>query len=586
MTTLISASSLSLDFGHQPLFQALSFTLSLGDRIGLVGHNGSGKSSLLALLSGRLSDHSGQLQRAQSCRLEYVEQKLPSALMSLSARAILRDAMGAEAQDWQSEKLLGELGFEGTLANLPADQLSGGYHNRLLLGRAIAREPNLLLLDEPSNHLDLPAILWLEDFLRRWQGGFILVSHDQRLLDRVSDKTWFLRDKGLVRFDLPCGLARQALTDADEAARLRHGAEQKEIERIDASSRRVAEWGRAHDNEKLIRKARSMQKRVDRLKEEQTQLTQNSPWRLQLRGRPMEADFLMSFEGLAVRAAPSAPILFRAEDFWVKPGDRIALLGENGSGKSSLLRQCRQDMLEGRSREGLRYHPSVTVGYYDQALRQLADGDDLMGALEPFASLPEFTRKQALISAGFPYARHSQKVATLSGGERSRLLLLGLSLASHALLWLDEPTNHLDMEGKEELEEALADFEGGFLLVSHDRTLIERSCDRFWLIHEGRLEEWPDAESACARLYEGPRPDRSANDADPAVRRQRPGTEEENQDSEESLLERLCLIEERLAADLARKPRCQKPAQQASWRREIEELSACLGLMHERSHSE
>ena len=127
--------------------------------------------------------------------------------------------------------------------------LSGGQHTRLLLGRAVLRQPNLLLLDEPSNHLDLPSLLWLEDFLRRWQGGFILVSHDARLLDAVTAHSWILRDQRLYRFEQPCSQARAALAEADAAARARHAGEQKEIDRLNASSKRLAIWGREHDNE-------------------------------------------------------------------------------------------------------------------------------------------------------------------------------------------------------------------------------------------------------------------------------------------------------------------------------------------------
>ncbi|MEG1328730.1 MAG: ATP-binding cassette domain-containing protein, partial [Janthinobacterium sp.] len=246
----------------------------------------------------------------------------------------------------------------------------------------------------------------------------------------------------------------------------------------------LALWGRTYDNEDLARKAKTMQRRIDKLKEEQSFVSDGAPWRLSLRGKALAADQLLALDGLAVRAVPQSPVLFHVGQLWLKPGDRIALLGANGSGKSSLLRLCWQAIQAQEERSGLRYHHAANIGYYDQSLRQLSDDADLSDALYPFAvqneaARSQVARRQALISAGFPYARHGQTVATLSGGERARLLFLGLSLASYHLLLLDEPSNHLDMQGKAELGLALQGFEGGCLLVSHDRDLIETACNRY-----------------------------------------------------------------------------------------------------------
>ena len=218
------------------------------------------------------------------------------------------------------------------------------------------------------------------------------------------------------------------------------------------------------------------------------------------------------------------------------------------------------------SEAGLKLHPRVSPGYYDQTLNQLSEEATIFDALEPFAPDPQ-TRKMALISAGFPWARHGQKVSTLSGGERSRLLFIGLTLARYSLLMLDEPTNHLDMEGKEALAETLQQFEGGVLLVSHDRQLISQSCNRYWLIEDGRLSEWHDAEAVFERLRAGTGPvvpgaSKTASKAPPSA--------------SDDLLERLVALETLLEEDLARKPKHQKPQLQAQWRREIEEIEAQL----------
>lgn len=568
MTTLISAQALQLDTHHGFLFHELAFTLRQGDRIGLIGHNGCGKSTLLGLLAGTREASAGTITQARACRLQHVEQHLPSGLAELSLHeALLAPVLDQPELHWRVDSLLAELGFVAAMAQVPVRSLSGGQHTRLLLGRALLQEPNVLLLDEPSNHLDLPSLLWLEQFLLAWRGAFILVSHDQRLLDNVATRSWILRDGRIHDFDLPCGAALAALAEADVAASARHAAEQKEIDRLAVSSARLALWGKVYDNESMARKAKTMQRRIGKLEQAQTFVSDGAPWRLRLHGKVLAADQLLALDGLAVRAAPGAPELFQSGQLWLKPGDRVALLGANGGGKSSLLRLCWQAVQAQEDRVDLRWHHAARIGYYDQSLRQLADEASLPDALYAFAVTKEAERRQALISAGFAYARHAQTVASLSGGERARLLFLGLSLASYHLLLLDEPSNHLDLQGKRELAQALQGFEGGCLLVSHDRDLIEAACNRFWVVADGRLEAWPDAASAYARLNAGKR----LPDAAP------PSVAAVAVDSERQL-ERLCELEQLLAEDLARKPRHRKLASQQAWQEEIARLNRELGI--------
>lgn len=569
MSTLLTAQSLRVDTAFGTLFDSLSFTLKKGDRIGLLGDNGCGKSTLLKVLDGTDSPAAGSVALAGHCLMARVEQHLPEAIYPLTMLdAVLAQLPTTERESlrWKAETLLAGMGFTPQDMALTSATLSGGQHTRLLLARALIGEPDLLLLDEPSNHLDLPTMLWLEQFLQNWSGSFVLVSHDRQLLDAVTNGNWILRDKMLHYFALPCTAARQALVAKDESDALRHKAEQKEIDRVTASARRLATWGKVYDNEDLARKAKQMEKQVERLKECQTELTAGSPWTLTLRGDALRADRLLEMENLGVPPAPGLPDLFHVDIARLKSGDRVAIVGRNGCGKSSLMKLIWRHFSGEPSEAGLKLHPRVSPGYYDQTLNQLPDEATIFDALEPFAPAPQ-DRKMALISAGFPWARHGQKVSTLSGGERSRLLFVGLTLARYSLLMLDEPTNHLDMEGKEALATTLQQFDGGVLLVSHDRQLIAQSCNRFWLIEDGLLSEWHDAEAVFERLRE--RTSLMASSASPAVA-------DVKAQASDDLLERLIALETLLAEDLARKPKHQKPHLQVQWRKEIEVIEAKL----------
>ncbi|HDU5158073.1 TPA: ABC-F family ATP-binding cassette domain-containing protein [Klebsiella quasipneumoniae subsp. similipneumoniae] len=373
MSTLLTAHALHVETAFGPLFNTLSFTLKKGDRIGLIGHNGCGKSTLLQVLDGTLAPTSGSVSLAGQCLMARVEQHLPEALRSQSLlQAVLAPlpADAREAQRWLAERLLAQMGFTPAVMAQQTSTLSGGQHTRLLLARALIRQPDLLLLDEPGNHLDLPTLLWLESFLQTWQGSFVLVSHDNTLLDAVTNASWILRDQTLHSFALPCSAARQALQEQDESAALRHKAEQKEIDRVSASARRLATWGRVYDNEDLARKAKQMEKQVARLKDEQTELSVGPPWRLVLQGDALPADRLLEMDRLPVAPAPGLPALFTTGVARLRSGDRVAIMGRNGGGKSSLLRLLWQQMNDASPLPGLRLHPRLHPGYYDQTLAQ------------------------------------------------------------------------------------------------------------------------------------------------------------------------------------------------------------------------
>ncbi|SHL38410.1 ABC-F family ATP-binding cassette domain-containing protein [Morganella morganii] len=579
MSTLLSTRNLSFHPGHTPLLTDISVALNQGEKIGLIGHNGCGKSTLMKLLSDQLTPDEGTITPANRVIMAYIEQHLPESLNTLSLADAVLEKLPAEqhlSEMWRAEMLLTEMGFDPVQWQLPVTALSGGQHTRLLLARALISQPDLLLLDEPSNHLDLPTILWLEQFLKNWRGSFILVSHDNALLDHVTNCTWVLRDGNVSVFRLPCTQAREALAQQDESDEHRHNAQQKEIDRIAVSAKRLAIWGKVYDNEALSRKAKQMEKQIDRLQDDQVELAIGSQWQLKLTGDALRADRLCAFNQLSVIPADNCPPLYVTDNVSVKSGDRIAVMGANGTGKSSLLR-----MIWSQSQKPevtlpdspLVLHPRVHLGYYDQKLAQLHDSDSLMDALKPFASLIDEQRKMALISAGFPYLRHQQTVSALSGGERARLLFVGLSLANYSLLMLDEPTNHLDMDGKLALAEEISRFEGGLILVSHDRELIEKSCNRFWYIDGNRLTEYHDLD----QVYDAIRALNADSGTGSNVLPAAPAPSVPVSDEEDSLAA-LITLEEKLAADLQRKPAHQKPVLQQQWREQIAQLRNELGL--------
>ncbi|MEZ9999375.1 ABC-F family ATP-binding cassette domain-containing protein [Vibrio lentus] len=588
MTTLISTSSISYDLTSCRLFDGLSFTIKKGDRIGLIGSNGCGKSTLLRLLNKDLPDYIGSVSFASYAEVALIEQHLPKRLLSMSMLDAVIDNLPSESQlseQWRAQIILSNLGFDESYWDQSINTLSGGQYARVLVARALIVEPDVLLLDEPSNHLDLPTLLWLEQFLMDWKGTFVMVSHDQRLLDHVTNCTWVLREKKLQYFRQTCTEARKALEEKDRADAERQEVEQKEINRIEKSAQRLAIWGRDFDNEGLARKAKSMEKRAAGLRTTMTRLDTIEPWTLSLSGESMKANRLLELASVPIAAAQDQAPLFEVLFQQIKSGDRVAILGKNGAGKSSLLKVLWASYQASQLECNGYFHPQAEVGYYDQSLNQLCDEHSLIDSLYPFYPVSQEARKMALISAGFSYERHDQKIAELSGGERSRLLFVGLSLAKYHFLLLDEPTNHLDIEGKEELAHCLTHFEGGLLLVSHDRELIESSCNRFWYINDGQLVEMTYLDAVYEAMSVGNQVvSLEASEAAPiSVLLSKSEFSEDHhsntaQNDEELLLERLLELEELLTQDQSRKAKHQKPDLQQKWQQEIVSINIKLEL--------
>ena len=546
--------------GGEQLFDSIDLTISERDRIGLVGHNGCGKSTLLSLLAGRIEPDRGEVRRRRGLRLAEVEQFLPDALNDVA----LAQAVGGEA--WQAEALLNRLGFVERDYALAVGALSGGQQNRLMFARAVVTEPDVLLLDEPTNHLDLATIVRFEEFLnavtRLSATAFVLVSHDRAFLDAVTERTVFVRDKRLYSFAGCFSPARQELIQMDEAAGRARAAEERKIDGLSKSAKRLAIWGKVYDNAKFARRAKSMEHRIERLSAEKTFVTKGSPLRLDVEVGSTRGKEIVRVKDLDVGVA--SRFLFHIDEFLIRPGERVALLGPNGVGKSTFIKSLVRAEAEGD--RGFIVSPQASFGYYDQELDEVeSTGTMLEFAIDRVrerVSAAEQTVRNALIRAGFPYPVQVKRVSDMSGGERARLLFVVLSMQQPNFLVLDEPTNHIDIDGKEQLEEQLLSSGAAVLVTSHDRRFIETVAERFVWIRDGQLVEEisPRDFFASGDVWMGGEPPRQLVEHDAVLV------------DHDRVLERIFELEEKLEADRARKPKSQKPAMQASWEDELRRL--------------
>ncbi len=566
MSVLLQAKTVSHYAGDRPLFDNLTLAISAGERIGLVGFNGSGKSTLLSILNGTLEPEEGEIVRKRDLRISLVEQFLPQRINALSlVTAVAEQALDKET--WRAEVLLSELGFTDTQFKLQVARLSGGQLNRLLFARALVGEPELLLLDEPTNHLDLATLLVFETRLQQFSGACVLVSHDRAFLDAVTTTTAILRDRQLYRFSRSYSEAAAALQAMDEANAKTRAAQEKKIDALRASAKRLATWGKVYDNEDLARRAKSMEKRVSRLESAKTFVTDGSPLDLELSLGDTKAKQALSVARLAVEVAGS--VLFNIDELLIRPGERVALVGHNGVGKTTFITALVHRFHTPTSNAEIRFSPQITLGYYDQELAEVSGGESMLMFVRNRVQLDEQQIRQRLIHAGFSYQTHDLRVANMSGGERARLLFVVHAIRRPNFLIMDEPTNHIDIEGKEQLERALLSSDAALLITSHDRRFLETIAQRYLWITDGRLVEL----TGLTEFYESTRAElelsRAGNDA--------PTSADAAVEDEQEVLEKIVAVEEKLAADLLRKSRFQKPRLQAQWRLELEQLYRLLG---------
>ncbi len=513
---MIQLKNIALRRGARLILDGASVTVNPGEKVGLVGRNGAGKSSLFALLAGTLHEDGGDFSIPPTWRMSQVAQEMPETSQGATAfvldgdltlAAARREVEAAEAADdgermahaylalqdagfndapARAQALLLGLGFAVGELDRPVDSFSGGWRMRLQLARALMCPSELLLLDEPTNHLDLDALVWLESWLERYPGTMLVISHDREFLDAVTSVTLHIERGRLTRY----------------------GGNYRRFEEMRVEQMSLQEASYARQQEKIAH----LQKFIDRFKAKATKAKQaqsrvKALERMERIG-PVLADAEFSFEfmeparlpnpmltlqGVAVGypGSDGAPptVIVRGIDRSVLAGQRIGILGANGQGKSTLVKTIARALapIEGSITEG----KGLDIGYFAQQELDVLRPQDT--PLEHMIRLAKETAPQAreqelrnfLGSFNFSGEMAAQPVGSMSGGEKARLVLCMIVWQRPNLLLLDEPTNHLDLATREALSVALNEFEGTVMLVSHDRALLRTVCDEFWLVSRG-----------------------------------------------------------------------------------------------------
>jgi ATP-binding cassette subfamily F protein 3 len=534
---MLIVTNLTYRIGGRLILDGASAAISDGRKVGLIGRNGAGKSTLLKLVMREAEPESGEVELSRGWRIGAVAQEAPAGPSTLidwvldadreraalltesqSAEDPVRVAeiharleeIGAHGAPARAARILAGLGFPEEQQQRPCSEFSGGWRMRVALAAVLFSAPDLLLLDEPTNYLDLEGALWLEDYLKRYRGTVVLVSHDRDLLNRAVDSILHLEHGKLTLYSGSYDdfvEARDMKRQLDAAARAQQELQRKRIQDFVDRFRYKAS------------KARQAQSRIKML-ERMKPITLTTADRLAPIKLPQPdpaSPPLLTMENVSVGYVPGKPILSKLY-LRIDPEDRIALLGQNGNGKSTLaklmagkLRAMSGDMVRARK---------LNCGYFAQ--HQLDELDRARTPVETLAAArPVFddtTVRARLGAVGFSGDKADTKISDLSGGERARLMLAMATLDKPNFLILDEPTNHLDIDAREELLEALNDFEGAVILISHDRRLVEGVTDRLLLVANGRAQDFDGDMDEYKRLVlASSAPGPSAAKASPTV---------------------------------------------------------------------
>jgi ATP-binding cassette, subfamily F, member 3 len=526
---MITVQGLTLHFGQRPMFDGVSFFIGSDDRIGLVGRNGAGKSTLLKIMAGQQSFDSGNIGKPKELTLGYlpqemahnleltpwqvaekafeeaiklnaslerIEKELEKAttdeeaieLATLLAHAHERlNTIGAADHDMQIERMLKGIGFVEKDMHRLMSEMSGGWRMRAELARLLLIQPDLLLLDEPTNHLDLPAIQWLEDLLRTYPAALVLISHDKTFLDRLTKRTLEVVGGKLIDRKVPWS----QYVELRKVEREQQAAQAKDQQRYIKETTDLINKFRAKASKAAF--AQSLITKLDKLERIEVEDEDLRKMLVKFPPAPTSGKIVAEVKGVSKsypdRKRPEeTKEIFRKAELTIAKGEHLALVGANGTGKSTLVRMIMgEEPFEGEIRLG----HNVIVGYYAQDMPERMDPTStVMETAEQAASEDNRVRVRAMLGA-FMFSGDDvdKKVKVLSGGERARLALCCMLLKPLNFLILDEPTHHLDIQSKDVLKDALKNYDGTFLLVSHDRDFLHELTNRLLELDDHRIRD-------------------------------------------------------------------------------------------------
>lgn len=523
---LISVQNLQKAFGVDVVLRDVTFSLQKGEKMGLVGVNGCGKTTLMRLITGELTPDEGAIHKNKELKMGYLRQQddialdqtVHGAMLQVFAPVIamekrllqlekelqqaqddaelslmlsgeyqrLMERYNAEegyAYEGEIKRVLQGLGFSKEQYDRHVGTLSGGERTRLSLAKLLLQKPEMLLMDEPTNHLDLEAIEWLQDYLTEYKGTLLLISHDRYFLDHVCTTMGELLGGRMIKFTGNYSEYMKKRTADFEARMKAYNLQQREIEREKA----IIERYRSFNREKSIRAAESREKRLSKIEMlDKPDTEQHVRFSFTARRRTGEEVLKVTklskhFEGRT---------LFHDLSFLLRAGDRVALIGPNGIGKTTLLRILTGQLAPDQGQ--VNYGANVDVGYYDQHQQGLSPSNTVLDEVwNAFPTMEQSKVRGALGLFLFSGDDVMNPVGRLSGGEKGRVALTKLMLSGDNLLLLDEPTNHLDMDSREVLEEALSDFGGTIFAISHDRYFINRFADKVFVMSDEGVTVYP-----------------------------------------------------------------------------------------------
>ncbi len=521
---ILNVSHIYKSFGEDNIIKDATFTVDEGSKVAIVGNNGTGKSTLLKIITGDLPADEGEVTLKKDATFGYLAQyqedfyasNILDTILNAREDLLLMEKRLADMEEKMSQiasnemeafmesyhklqhqfdlnggytfrseaiGILKGLGFEAEDFNRSMNELSGGQKTRVSLGRLLASAPDLLLLDEPINHLDLNSIMWLEGYLSSYKGAVVIVAHDRYFLDKIADH---VVDLSYGRTTVYTG-NYTAFTAQKELAQITYERsyekQQKEIEHQKA----VIEKLQSFNREKSIKRAESRKKTLDKMEVMDAPDKDAPKMRLTLEIDKESGKDVLDFSH--VTKSYDEKNIFSDLSFEVHRGDRIAILGDNGTGKTTILK-CINGLTDFESGE-IRFGANVTVGYYDQEQQGLTESNTIFSELhDAYPFLTETKVRNTLAAFMFTEDDVFKRISDLSGGERGRISLAKLMLSKSNLLILDEPTNHLDMDSKQMLEDALNDYDGTCVFVSHDRYFVNKTANIVLELSDGTLTKY------------------------------------------------------------------------------------------------